>query len=258
MPQIIPTAEPFFFPGSRTGCLLIHGFTGTPKEMRWMGEYLAARGLSVLGVRLAGHATSPEDMIHARWTDWAASVEDGYHLLRGFADHIYLVGLSMGGVLALLMSTRLDVRGVVALSTPWRVALAALPKYLRPITAIWPYAPQGNQIPNDGWFDLEALKDHVCYDRTSIAAAGEFHTLLAQMHSALSQVRVPVLLIQSQDDPVVVPGDMDHIYAALPGAIDKTRLLVKNSGHVVTRDAARQQVFEAAAQFILRLESEAS
>src|SRR6266545_2885177 len=40
MPQIIPTAEPFLLPGNKTGCLLIHGFTGTPKEMRWMGEYL--------------------------------------------------------------------------------------------------------------------------------------------------------------------------------------------------------------------------
>src|SRR5512146_2812306 len=111
MPEIIPTAEPFLFPGSRTGRLLIHGFTGTPKEMRWMGEYLAGRGFSVMGVRLAGHATTPEDMIRAHWTDWVASVEDGYHLLRGIADHVYLIGLSMGGNLSLLLSTRLPVRG---------------------------------------------------------------------------------------------------------------------------------------------------
>ncbi|MBI1854527.1 MAG: carboxylesterase, partial [Chloroflexi bacterium] len=67
MTQIIPTAEPFFLPGSKTGCLLIHGFTGAPKEMRWMGEYLADKGYSVLGVRLAGHATRPEDMIRSNW-----------------------------------------------------------------------------------------------------------------------------------------------------------------------------------------------
>ena len=102
MPEIIATAEPFLFPGSRTGCLLIHGFTGTPKEMRWMGEYLAKEGYSVLGVRLAGHATRPEDMIRSRWTDWVTSVEGGYHILRGLADHIYLIGLSLGGSLALL------------------------------------------------------------------------------------------------------------------------------------------------------------
>ena len=60
----IPTAEPFFFPGEKsTGVLLTHGFTGAPKEMRWMGEYLnREHGYPCLGVRLAGHATRPEDM----------------------------------------------------------------------------------------------------------------------------------------------------------------------------------------------------
>src|SRR5512143_2591480 len=108
MPQIIPTAEPFLLLGdsSKPACLLIHGFTGAPKEMRWMGEYLHGRGYTCLGVRLAGHATRPEDMVRAHWTDWTASVEDGYHLLCGITSDIFLAGLSMGGVLSLLLSTR--------------------------------------------------------------------------------------------------------------------------------------------------------
>src|ERR1051325_4960468 len=123
MSQIIPTAEPFLLPGdsSKPACLLIHGFTGTPKEMRWMGEFLNRQGYTCLAVRLTGHATDPEDMIRSRWTDWAASVEDGYALLRGLTDNIFLIGLSMGGDLALLTSTRLDVKGVIAMSTPARL-----------------------------------------------------------------------------------------------------------------------------------------
>src|SRR5687768_128573 len=101
MPQIIPTTEPFFFPGNEIGCLLVHGFTGGPKELRWMGEYLNKQGFTVLGVRLAGHATRPEDMIRTNHTDWLASLEDGFQLLSGTAKHIYLMGLSMGGVLSL-------------------------------------------------------------------------------------------------------------------------------------------------------------
>ena len=60
--MIIPTAEPFYLPGNNIGCLLVHGFTGAPKEMRWMGEFLGNQGYTVLGIRLAGHATTPEDM----------------------------------------------------------------------------------------------------------------------------------------------------------------------------------------------------
>ncbi|MDP1778829.1 MAG: hypothetical protein Q8K73_00995, partial [Anaerolineales bacterium] len=60
--QTIPTTEPFLLRGNKTGILLIHGFTGAPKEMRWMGEYLNEQGFTCLGIRLNGHATTPEDM----------------------------------------------------------------------------------------------------------------------------------------------------------------------------------------------------
>lgn len=255
MTQIIATAEPFLFPGSRTGCLLIHGFTGAPKEMRWMGEFLAAQGFSVLGIRLAGHATHPGDMVRSRWTDWLASVEDGYHLLCGLADHIYLVGLSMGGVLSLLMPTQLAVRGVVAISTPaeipqdWRLIL------VRPLSLFLRDVPKGQEPPASGWFDEIAQKDHVSYPGNPLRSVLELDRLIAEMRFALPQVRVPVLLIHSEQDRYVPPDNMEQIYSLLTSAPERSRLLIRNSGHVATRDAARQQVFEAALQFILRLES---
>ena len=256
MLQIIPTAEPFFFPGSRTGCLLIHGFTGAPKEMRWMGEYLFEQGFSALGVRLAGHATHPDDMIHSRWTDWLASVEDGYHLLRGAADRIYFAGLSMGGVLALLMSTRLDTKGVIAISTPYRLREDWRLNYINLFSKVKPYLPKSNEPPGSGWFDKEAWKDHVSYPENPVRSIGELNKLIIEMRNALPKVNVPVLLVHSKDDTYVPPENLERIYAELVNARDKTKLYVTGSGHVVTRDAARQQVFEAAANFIHRVESQ--
>ncbi len=256
MTQIIPTAEPFFFPGDRTGCLLIHGFTGAPKEMRWMGEYLADKGFSVLGVRLAGHATRPEDMIRANWTDWTVSVEDGYHLLRGAVDRIYLVGLSMGGVLSLLMSTQLDVKGVVAISTPYQLPHDWRLNFTEWLGKIQPYLPKNNLPPDAGWFDPEAWKDHVSYPKNPVRSIGELNKLMAAMRAALPQVRVPVLLIHSKDDEYVLPENLERVYAELVNAPDKTKLYLTGSGHVVTRDAARYQAFEAAYNFVCRVESE--
>ncbi len=257
MAKIIATAEPFLFPGSRTGCLLIHGFTGTPKEMRWMGEDLAGRGFSVLGIRLAGHATQPEDMIRSRWTDWLASVEDGYHLLCGLADHIYLIGLSMGGVLSLLMATRLQASGVVAISTPWLISRDWRLPYIRPLSWIWHYRRKSPGPPNAGWYDPDAWKDHISYPRNPLRSVAELNTLVGQMRQALPEVRVPVLLIHSLDDDYVLPENVDHIYEGLTHAPEKTRLLVRNSGHVVTREPVRKQVFDAAAEFIRNAESRA-
>lgn len=254
--QIIPTAEPFLLPGhgrqARTGCLLIHGFTGTPKEMRWMGEYLNRQGYTCLGVRLSGHATRPEDMIRSRSGDWMASVEDGYHLLAGLTDSIFLVGLSMGGVLALLMSTRLAVTGVVAMSTPYRLPDDPRLKVVKWISPFMPFFPKGSGAPDAGWFDKAAFAGHVSYPKNPMRSVAELEDLLAKMQAALPLVKVPVLLVHSRDDDYVVKDSMEQIAAHL-GTAEKEQLWVKGSGHVIPREPAREEVFLAAAEFIAKV-----
>ncbi|HEY5731984.1 MAG TPA: alpha/beta fold hydrolase [Anaerolineales bacterium] len=256
MIQIISTAEPFMLLGdrSRPAVLLTHGFTGTPKEMRWMGEYLNEQGYTCLGVRLAGHATDPEDMIRSRYTDWIASVEDGYHLLRGVTDNIFFAGLSMGGVLSLLMSTRLDVRGVVAMSTPYKLPDDPRLRHIERISKIVEYMPKSDEEPGASWFDKDACKDHISYPQNPVFSIGELNKLLGEMRAALLKIDVPILLIHSKDDPYVPLESMELIHADLKTASDKTKLNITGSGHVVTRDAARLQVFESAVEFIQRVE----
>jgi len=258
MSQIIPTAEPFFLLGDRSkpACLLIHGFTGTPKEMRWMGECLNQQGFTCLGLRLAGHATTPEDMIRSRWTDWTASVEDAYYLLKGLTDNIFLAGLSMGSILSLLMSTRLDVRGVVAMSTPYKLPDDPRLRHIEWISKIVAYMPKSEGEPGSGWFDKAAWKEHVSYPQNPVRSISELNKLLGEMRVALPKINVPVLLIHSRDDKYVSPDSMEYIYADLVNASNKTKLYITGSGHVVTRDVARRQVFEAAFEFIQRVESE--
>ncbi len=255
MSQIIPTAEPFFFLGDRAkpACLLIHGFTGTPKEMHWMGEYLNEQGYTCLGIRLTGHATDPEDMIRSNWTDWTASVEDGYSLLRSFTDNIFLVGLSMGAVLSLLMSTRLDVKGVVSMSAPYKLPDDPRLRKIDWIARIVAYMPKNGG--DASWFDKEAWKGHISYPENPVRSIGQLNKLLGEMRAALPKIHVPVSLVHSRDDKYVPPENMEMIYADLVGTSAKTKLYITGSGHVVTRDAARRQVFESALEFLRRVES---
>jgi len=255
MSQIIPTAEPFFFLGDRSkpSCLLIHGFTSSPKEMRLLGEYLHQQGLTCLGMRNTGHATQPEDMIRSLYTDWIATLEDGYHLLRGISGNIFLIGLSMGGTLSLLMSTRLDVQGVVAMSSPYKLPDDPRLRHIELISKAVPFMPKSDEVPGASWFDKEAWKEHVSYPQNPVRSIGELNKLLGEMRASLPNVNVPVLLIHSKDDTYVLPENMEHIYAGLINASGKTKLYITGSGHVVTRDAARLQVFESVAEFIQRV-----
>ena len=110
--MIMEGAEPFFLPGGSMGVLLVHGFTGLPAELSMMGEYLQQRGCTVLGVRLAGHGTTVEDMSRMTAEDWLDSVRDGYALLRGSCERVVVAGHSMGGLLALLHPAQDIARGL--------------------------------------------------------------------------------------------------------------------------------------------------
>ncbi len=256
MSQINPSTEPFLLPGSRIGCLLIHGFTGSPKEMRGMGEYLNQRGYSCLGIRLHGHATEPEDMLRSRWNDWTASVEDGFHQLSGITDRIYLIGLSMGGALALLMSTRLDVSGVIAMATPHQLPTDYPIWLLRLYGRFVRFSKKAGGIPGNSWRDKAAYVDHFSYPQNPILAVAELKLLLNEMQAQLQSVHVPVLLMHSHDDNYVLPENMEQIYAGLINASDKTKIYITESSHVVTRDAAQNQVFESALNFIRSIENQ--
>ncbi|MGE5376583.1 MAG: alpha/beta hydrolase [Bacteroidota bacterium] len=257
MPQIIPTAEPFLLPGetSKPACLLVHGFTSSPKEMRWLGEFLNRHGYTCLGIRLTGHATDPQDMIRSNWTDWTASVEDGYQLLRCLNDRIILVGLSMGGALSLLMATRLDVIGVVAMSTPYKLPDDPRLRHIDLIAKTIPFMPKGDKMPGDGWFDKEAWRGHVSYPQNPVRSIGQLNRLLAEMRAVLPQLQVPVLLIHSKDDDYVLPANMELIFNDLVNASDREKIYIAGSGHVITRDASRQQVFQHALDFIRKIEA---
>lgn len=256
MTQTLPTAEPFFFPGSReVGILLVHGFTGAPKEMRWMGEYLhRERGLTCLGVRLAGHATRPEDMIRSTYSDWMLSVEDGFNLLSGMAQHIYLCGLSMGGVLSLRMAAELPVHGVVAMSAPFKLKEDWRLNYIDTLARFRPYMPKSKDPPGTGWYDKAGWDGHISYPQNPLRSVGQLNRLLAEMQAALPRVQAPTLLIHSRDDRYVDPNGMPEIYQRL-GTARKEMRWIEGSGHVITRDAQRQQVFEMAAEFIERVET---
>jgi len=255
--MIIPTAEPFFFLGeeNQPACLLVHGFTGTPKEMRSMGENLNhEHGFHCLGIRLTGHATDPNDMIRSRYTDWIASVQDGYHLLSAVSNRIYLIGLSMGGVLSLLSSTRLDVAGVVALSTPFRSPQDYPAWEMKILSKFQRFRPKGKSPPGANWFDKQAFAGHISYPHNPVRSGAELQLLLAEMRATLPAIKVPVLLIHSKNDTYVLPENMEQFFAALTTS-DKTKLYISGSGHVLTSDAARNQVFEAVADFINRIEA---
>lgn len=251
MPQTIPTAEPFFFPGGPTGCLLVHGFTATPKVTRKLGEYLNRQGHAVLSVRLAGHATHYSDMRRSRYQDWVASVEDGWHMLKDITDKVFIIGHSTGGAIGLLLASQLPIAGVVCLSTLYELPLSFFSRFpwlLLPLSKVYPYRAKGTSY----WFKAQGAEDYINYPYNPVRSAYELHLLLKEMRPTLSRLKTPVLQIHSRDDDYILPYQAEWLSEHI-GSEDKDLLWIERANHHITHDGDTHKVFQAAAEFIGRL-----
>jgi carboxylesterase len=246
--RTIPTAEPFFIHGGEIGCLLVHGFTGTPKEMRMLGDSLSQDKYTVLAPRLAGHATSVEDIKRSHWEDWVASVEDGLNLLKGCTNRQVVMGLSMGGVLALIAAARFSLSGVVTFSAPSSLPGDPRAKYLPVLKFFIRKVSKGKP----DWQNLEAARDHVDYPYYSTPAIVELKELIEVMQSELSTVTIPALLVQSRQDRGIPAESLDTLYDSI-ASNDKSKFWVDNSGHVVIREPERELIFIEVKKFLKRI-----
>jgi carboxylesterase len=253
MSNIIPGSEPFYIPGGATGCILMHGFTAMPEEMRGLGEFLSGQGHSVLGLRLAGHATHPSDLKRTHWTDWLLDVEGGLALLEDTCERSVLIGQSMGGVIALTAAASYKVQAVVAMSTPYGgPPEASLSDRLRLL--LHPTIDKRvKRFPPDHPLHQRRELDYPAYPEFPSHILGELGKLVAAMPACLPQVRVPVLLIHSKDDKSVPFECMGKIYAQL-GTAQKEMLALEGMDHSLVCDPKREVVFQAAERFLKKVE----
>jgi len=241
-PKILPGAEPFLIKGGPRGVLLVHGFTGSPAEMRLVGEQLANRGFTVLGVRLPGHGTTIEDMETTVWRHWYGAVVDGWYLLKGLCHEINVVGLSMGGLLSLKLAANFPLARVVSLSAPIFLAnrqLALLPIYRR----FRRFVPKKQRD-----YDVDP-KYFVGYDKTPLSSLSSLLELIQSVETDLPHITCPSLVLQSRREHTVRPESASFIFERI-AARQKEIFWLEKSGHVVTVDIERETVFEKIIDFL--------
>lgn len=243
--MILPGAEPFFLPGGPKGVLLIHGFTGLPAELLLMGQYLHRKGFTVLGVRLAGHGTTVEDMSHMTWEDWMDSVRDGYALLSGACESIDVIGHSMGGLFSLLLSTEEKVRKVVTLAAPIQIAEERGIKFLPPREVC------NNQFIPKARRRLKGVPEAVnkTYRKMPLIGVHELVDVIEAAKGCIERVSSPVLIMHSRDDHTAAPSSAEYIYEHVKSK-ERRIFWLEESGHLLPVAAEREKVFAEAAAFL--------
>lgn len=225
-----PSANPFEIEGKDQAVLLVHGFTGTPAELRPVGQRISeSLHWKVKAPLLPGHGTTVEDLATKRMEDWISFVETEAKGLTNDFLNIHLLGLSMGAALCLefyrahpdLVSSLILLAPAVWLRSIGSRALARiipklwLPSFLRKIKKGEPLMP-----------------GHVAYEAYPTAAVGEFQRVCDRIRT-MSTISAPTLLIYSEADSTIALRSGEFLAKRLKSPLSRTVRLME-SDHILT------------------------
>ena len=234
--------------GRGPAMLCLHGLTGTPYEVRPPAEALAARGLACAGPLLPGHGTHPDDLATVHRAAWLEAALGAWDELALTHERVYVLGLSMGGLLALALSARRPVRGAIVMAAP--LELGWLPRAAATLRGVLPWGPKRPAI-----LDREARERHPGYRRMPLSSVYQLILLGEEVGRDLARISQPLKLIYSRRDPSVSVANAERVLAGVSSSQSDVRYL-EDSGHVLPVDREAAVVSSHVVEFVTRLEAD--
>lgn len=247
----------FYHEGGKAAVLLIHGLTGTPTEMRFVGKGLAQAGFTVYGMQLAGHCGSEEDLLHTTWPDWYASVQAAYDKLAEKHEVIFAGGLSMGAVLSMHLAAQNPgaIRGLALLSTTLKYDGWAIPRlsfllrwFLHTPLGLhyrfvenYPYGIKDDRLRQRVVINMQNGNS---VEAGNLGMTGnslrQLLSLVDLVKREMPRIETPAIILHASHDDVASRKNADYVEAHLGGP--KKKVLLDESYHMITVDKQRNEV----------------
>ncbi len=253
IPFTAPEHQDFTLPGGHPAALLVHGYPGTPYEMRPLADALNERGWTCRGILLPGFGTQLETLPQRAWTEWLDAAIDALTALQRDHTPLLLVGHSMGAAVGLSAAARSRLGGLILLAPFWRnrgLLWTLLPvlKYLIP--RVKPFKMMKTELDDPRLhkeiqdflpeLDLEdpqtqrAIRDFI----VPVGMFDELRKAGAAGYRSAPRVSCPALVLQGMDDTTVRPEDTRRLARRLSGVVRRIKV-----------QAAHELVFAASPSF---------
>jgi carboxylesterase len=224
------------------GVLLLHGFGDTPQTLSLLARRLHKAGYSVLAPLLPGHGRTMDAFRRSRADDWISAARRSLFEMREQSETVSVVGLSMGGALAVLLAAEARDIPALILIAPY----LGMPKLLRLAAATyWLWGGFAGEInarnPRSVRDPIEREKN-LAYGAVTGRTLFELSKVMTRARNALPLVTAPTLIVQSREDPRVA-SDIAEFALDKLGASEKQLVWTEGAGHIITVDYGRERVF---------------
>jgi len=260
-----------FLPGDKNLCFLVHGLTGTAKEMSSIGMRLNKQGFSVAIPMMKGHNQSLSVLKRMRWQELYAGLRKDFLKYEASYDNIFLAGLSFGALLSMLLAYEFPrkVRAINCFSptlffdgwnTPKSKILLPLVcgtplKYYLYLKEEYPYGIKNERLRKriEGFYKKADLFDYskvhlYGYPVIPVSSMHQNRLLAKYISKILPEVKTPIQILQAEEDDITSPKNSYFIYDRI-GSKDKRVVLFKNSYHIIIADQERERAAEETISF---------
>ena len=261
----------FFLPGDKNLCFLIHGLTGTAKEMGSIAQNLNKRGFSVACPLMVNHDKSISCLKRTTWEELYSSVRNEFTKYANDYENIFVAGLSFGALIGILLAYEFPnkIKALNCFSPTLFFDGWANPKlrFLLPLvfkTPLqyyfylkegYPYGIKNQRLRSriESFYKKSDLFDYskvhlYGYPVIPVSSMCQNHLLAKHVMKILPAVTTPIQLLQAKDDDVTSPKNSYYIYKHI-GSLDKNVLLFENSYHIIIADQERDKVAERTLAF---------
>lgn len=229
-----------YYPGNRIGVLLVHSLSGTPQKLEFLAKALSRANFTVLAPCLSGHGTDPANLVKTHYSNWLSEVRESITRLKAICEKVYIIGDSLGGGLGMVASLSNPVAGIVTMSTPifyrrhiiWNMVFKTAGRFMEY------YVKKGSGYKSYQKVPVKIIKE--AYEFTG-----------NEVKTSISEINVPVMVIQGKKDPIVHPRSAQYIYNNI--ATDKKELIWVDKGeHSLATGSEKEKIFEEIINFINR------
>ncbi|TDM12576.1 alpha/beta hydrolase [Macrococcus lamae] len=231
----IQLPKPFFFEEGERAVLLLHGFTGNSSDVRQLGRFLQKKGYTSYAPHYEGHGVPPEELLDSSPHVWWRQVLEAYDFLqeKGYKD-IAVAGLSLGGVFALKLSLYRDVIGVATMCSPMHIKTTG-----NMFESVLDYAREykKREGKDSSQIDAEMSQFH------PTATLEELQQTIGGVRDSVGDVYVPLFVAQGKLDTMINSESATIIYEET-SSDDKEIHWYEHSGHVITIDKEKEQLFD--------------
>jgi carboxylesterase len=225
--------QPFLWPGGRPAALLLHGFPGTPAEVRPLAEVLHQAGWTAQGLLLPGFGPDIPTLFERDYREWNDAAAAALADLQNRHRPVILAGFSMGAAVALNVAAERPPDGLVLVSPFWRLGtrtqyiiwqgLKHIFRHFQPFRKADFSDPQmqagfanfGGELDLSNPEVQEALREL----RVPARLLDQVFATGRSAKEAAGQVSIPTLIFQGMHDDLVRPALTRQLLQTIPGPL---------------------------------------